>query len=71
MLGHGENHSIYLRKKELCDPEGYLRICFKSLTTHSALFNSDGSSVLLHTLLHLSEVTLTLLIYFSDHIFHS
>lgn len=71
MLGHGENRSIYLRKKELCDPEGYLRICFKSLTIHSALFNSDGSAVLLHTLLHLSEVTLTLLIYFSDHIFHS
>lgn len=39
------------------------------LTTHSALFNSNGSSVLLHTLLHLSKVTLTLLIYFSNHTF--
>lgn len=69
MLGHGENHSIYLRKKGLCDPKVYLRICFKSLATCSAWFNSNGSSVLLHTLLHLPKVTLTLLIYFSDHIF--
>lgn len=70
MLGHGENHSIYLSKKELCDPEGYFRICFKSSATCSAWFSSSGSSVLLHTLLRLSKVTLTLLIYYSDHIFH-
>lgn len=68
MLERGENHSIYLRNKELCDPEGYLRICFKSLPTCSAWFSSNGSSVLLHTLLHLSKVTLTLLIYFNDYI---
>lgn len=56
ILGHGENHSTCLRKKELCDPEGYLKICFKSLASSSAWFSSKGSSVLLLSLLHLSKV---------------